>query len=681
MTEPWKQPDQKGALLAAIVLSSLLHLVNISIPTLLLCLGMWGWHTLSLFRPLPQPGPRLLTVAGVFCFFVAASTNEGATVEAFVSLLVLMIALKLFELQRRHDAMMTVIMNYFALVGGMFFSDSLLITLYIVFCLIYNTTALVLVSQPGLDLRRSFHFAGRLTLQALPFMVILFLVFPRFQGGLWGRPKLIQAQSGVSDTLRLGGVASVARNTDVAFRVTFDGPVPPEPRYWRGLVLWHFDGIVWTHGYRRGGGFGPERVLGTALPYRYEVTLEPHQERWLYTLDRPLGLQNLRGIWMASAQVAATWRPVTSRLQYQVASDPAARLNVRQPDLRRARVLGLQVPDSGNPKTRALAEGWQQAGLEPAAIVNAALSFFGRGGFRYTLAPDEALNAGGEENAIDAFLFTVREGFCEHFAASFALLMRTAGVPSRLVVGYLGGEINPYGNYLAVRNSDAHVWCEVLLNNEWQRIDPTAVVAPARLQTGTTSRAAATENLTLDELFSMGNLPAWLKPLGDGWDFLNMRWNQWVMQYSAAEQRQLFASLGLDWGKQASRIGLFIGGIAILGICYFVLLTFVRGGSAQRDAVAASWLKFLGKLESARIPQVRRGLGPMQILAAVRQARPDLAVSAEQVVRTYVRLRYARIPAGQEAVLEQELVQAVRGFATFTPPGKRMQPSRKGGTA
>ena len=165
-------------------------------------------------------------------------------------------------------------------------------------------------------------------------------------------------------------------------------------------------------------------------------------------------------------------------------------------------------------------------------------------------------------------------------------------MPYVLVVGYLGGTVNPYGGYLAVRHADAHIWCEVLLNGEWQRVDPTAVVAPGRLRTGSESRAPAPADLTLSGLFSVGNLPPWLQPLGNGWDYVNMRWNQLVMQYSAASQRQLFAWLGLDWGRQAAHLELLIAGIAVLGISYFLVAVFMRRSPREEaDVVAQAWTR------------------------------------------------------------------------------------------
>lgn len=674
---PWTRPDQRGPLLVAVVLACLLHLVNISVATLLLCLAMWGYHCAGFFRPLPRPGAKLITVAGALFFLVAAGTNEGLTVEAFVALLVLMIALKLFELRHQHDATMTVILNYFVIVSGMFFSDSLLVTGYIAFCLLYNTAVLVHVRQPAMALGRSFRLAGRLILQALPFMLIFFIFFPRFQGGLWGRPALMQERVGISDTIRMGSIASLAENTEVAFRVSFETGMPPAGQlYWRGLILWDFDGQSWTRGGRR--GIVPERtVRSPAPPVGYTITLEAHQQRWLYTLDRPVAMQHLRGSWMNNGGEATTWRPVTSRLQYSGTSDPGARRQQLQQG--RPTQAGLQLPAAGNKRARELVLEWQKGDADPGALVNEALNFFNRGGFRYTLNP--GLPSAGDvrpEDAIDYFLFTSKAGFCEHYATSFAFLMRAANIPTRLVGGYLGGTLNPYGNYLIVRQSDAHVWCEVLLDGDWQRIDPTAAVAPDRLQSNVLNRLGAGEGLTLDTWFNFGRLPAWLQPLGNGWDLLNMRWNQWVMQYSFAEQSRLFSRFGLDLGRGTAMFSLLISGIALIGIVYFFLLVFLRPVVREHDSAALQWQHFLKKLDQAQLGS-SIGQGPVQLLRNIRAQRPDLAGPAAAVAQLYIRLRYSRLREEQRAELQRQLKEAVRRFSVPTAPkrGKRSRRDRR----
>ncbi len=668
----WTKPAQRGPLLLTVVLACLLHLINISIPTLLLCLGMWGYHLGSMFRPLPRPGARLITVAGALFFLVAAATNEGLTVEAFVAILVLMIALKLFELRHQHDATMAVILNYFVIVSGMFFSDSLLVTAYIALCLIYNTAVLVHVRQPGMTVRTSLRCAGSLTLQALPFMLIFFIFFPRFQGGLWGRPPLIQAQNtSLSDTIRPGSIASLAENTEVAFRASFTTSMPPqESLYWRGLIFWDFDGLAWTRGQRQ--AHAPERTLRTSGRVDYSITLEPHQQHWLFTLDRPLQLEKIRGTWLGAEGAATTWRPVTSRLQYSASSDPDARL--QQLPARNASKAGLQLPSAGNPRARQLALSWQETHQDAGAIVDEALAFFRQGGFRYTLRPGTAAAGGAAaEDATDYFLFTSKAGFCEHYATAFAFLMRAAGVPARLVGGYLGGNVNPYGKYLIVRQSEAHVWCEVLLDGEWRRIDPTAVVAPDRLRSSALITLGGDQGFTLENLLTFSNLPAWMQPLTNGWDLLNMRWNQWVMQYSFAEQNQLFAKLGLNFGRSASMLTLLIFSVALIGIVYFFLLVFLKTAPEERDALALEWRRFLGKLDKAGIVHMD-SQGPLQLLTAICAQRPDLANAASAVVELYIRLRYASGSSGKEKGDVRQFREAVRHFSVQKAQTAKKEP-------
>ena len=310
-----------------VILSTLLHLLNISPAAVLLCLVMWAYRLLALVRPLPMPGLPLRTAAGAFFFLVAILTNEGLTVEAFVALLALMISLKLFELDRQRDMVISGILCYFVIVSGMFFSDALLTTLYIALALIFNTAILIHVQQAGMGFARALRLAGRLALQATPFMLILFLLFPRLQGGLWRRPPQIDARTGFSEEIVPGRIASLAQSNDVAFRVTFDGPAPPpELLYWRGIVLWQFDGIGWSRGSHLRSPAPAQPA--TANPVSYTLTLEPHQRHWLLSLDLPLAAPE-RGIWLMDDYALYSQRPVTGRIAYRIRSTPAVRPTAR----------------------------------------------------------------------------------------------------------------------------------------------------------------------------------------------------------------------------------------------------------------------------------------------------------------------------------------------------------------
>lgn len=636
-----------------VILSTLLHLLNISPASVLLCLVMWAYRLLALVRPLPMPGLPLRTAAGAVFFLVAILTNEGLTVEAFVALLALMISLKLFELDRQRDMVISGILCYFVIVSGMFFSDALLTTLYIALALVFNTAVLIHVQQAGMGFARALRLAGRLALQATPFMLILFLLFPRIQGGLWRRPPQIGARTGFSEEIVPGRIASLAQSNDVAFRVTFDGPAPPpELLYWRGIVLWQFDGIGWS----RGGHLRSPAPAqpATANPVSYTLTLEPHQRHWLFSLDLPLAAPE-RGIWLMDDYALYSQRPVTGRIAYRIRSTPAVRPTARDG----MAIQALRLPDAGNSRARELARQWRAEGGSDRAIIDKALDYYRKGGFRYTLTPGVAEAGADDREAIDWFLFTSRAGFCEHYAASFAFLMRAAGIPTRLVGGYLGGRLNPYGDHLVVRQSDAHAWCEVLVEGQWLRIDPTAAVAPMRLRLSLAEVLAADGITSALSLLDINRLPGWMQLMANGWDLVDSRWNAWVMNYSFADQTRLFAKLGINLNLDKGKIQVAAITLVLLAAAYFLLLALLRGSAERPDRIAEAWLAFCRALEQVGIPRPPHQ-GPLDLLDAIKRQRPDLAAQAQPIVELYVALRY-RADAGDRTV--DDLHRLVRGFS------------------
>jgi len=644
-------PDTRPILLS-IVLCTLLHLANISTIAALLCLAMWGYQVLALKRGMPAPGQLVKTVAGLLLFSIAVLTNEGLTVEAFVALLALMISFKIFELRHQRDGMIAVILCYFVIISGMFFSDSLLATLYIAAIVLYNTAVLIHVRYPGIDMGSAVRLAGRLVLLALPITLVLFLVFPRIQGGLWGRPSLLSAESGFTEEIAFGSIADLAVNDDVAFRVFFDGPRPsPENLYWRGIVLSQFDGLTWR---RLAGRGGPARSWTAGSDsVSYTLALEPHNRQWLFALDLPTRIL-LRGTWLTAEHTIASWRPVTSRISYQATSWIGAEPEVGDDGARQA----LQLPESGNSRARQLAEQWRQESQGDAEIVDRALAFFGSGNFRYTLNP--GWTAGGTSattDAIDYFLFTSRAGFCEHFAASLVFLLRAAGLPARLVGGYLGGQVNPYGDYLVVRQADAHAWSEVLLDGSWHRVDPTAVVAPQRLQSRGGDLFAEGEGADTS-LLNFTRLPAWMQPLGDGWDLINSRWNLWVMQYSFASQTRLFSQIGIDLSISRGLVQAALLALVILGTGYFLLIALQRGGAPRLDPVTREWQRFCTAMAKLGVPR-KAHQGPITYLKAIEERRPDLAAPARQIIDRYIALRYTRQADPASLAAFQAAVRAV----------------------
>ena len=469
---------------------------------------------------------------------------------------------------------------------------------------------------------------GSYVVDLLPLMILFFVLFPRIAGPLWGLPSdAFAGMTGLSDTMTPGSISRLVQSDAVAFRAQFAGrPPPPAVRYWRGPVLENFDGRAWTPA-RGGSDPAPESETG-GTPVRYTVTLEPSNKRWIFALEVPDPLAPPTGTRLTPDLQLLAARALEHRARYTLTSFPQHRFGMDAD----ARVLrrALRLPEYGNPETRALARRLRAQSASDADLVNRTLRLFHDEPFVYTLTPPQLGSDG-----IDEFLFTTRRGFCEHYASAFTFLMRAAGIPARVVTGYQGGEFNRVGNYLIVRQSDAHAWSEVWLEGQgWVRVDPTAAVAANRIEQGIASALPAGEPLP----FFVRTDAAWLRQLRLRWDALDNQWNQWVLGYNQERQIGLFASLGfgiVSWRELALGlvvgIGLLLGGIA--------LLTLRNGRRPRGDEVQALYLKFCAKLAKAGIPRLATE-GPLDFAARVRAARPEWATAVDDIVRCYVQLRY-----------------------------------------
>lgn len=655
-------PDrQTKPILGAIVVCTLPHFAYISPWVAAACLLLWGYAAMATVYAWRLPGRPLLRVLAGISFAAAMSTHEGFTIEAFVALLSLMAVLKLLEIRDLRDRMISVILCYFLIAGRIFFGDSMGVTIYMLLSILFTTAVLLQVNQPQAALMPFFRLAGVLLLQALPFMLLFFLLFPRFEGGIWGRTHLNTAQTGFSDRVGFGNIAELAQNTEVAFRVEFEGEIPPQNQlYWRGIVLWDFDGRTWRRGTSR---LSPlSTPAATPRDITYTVTLEPHNQHWLFTLDLAREIL-FRQTYIQIDHTSFRWRPITSRITYQAVSNPDSMFSPGGRSPKRA----LQLPEKGNPRGRALAEAWIKESGSGEVYIEKVLAYFRDQPFYYTLQPP-SLETGSDENAgdaeaslIDRFLFQSRRGFCEHYASSFAFLMRAAGLPARVVAGYQGGERNPYGGYLVVRQSDAHAWCEVWLPEKgWLRVDPTSAVAPERVTSDVTSALPSGETTSILSFLQTGPLGQQLRGVINLWDFWNNRWNRWVMSYSANEQSNFFTLLGLEMksSKELPPILSLVLAAATLAII-LVFTLFFRPREPTRDLTAEAWLDFCRKMERIGLPR-RPEQGPLDYLEHISRHRPDLAESVHKLVSSYVRLRYTDKSRPSEFRSLRTLVNAFR---------------------
>ncbi|MSQ71400.1 MAG: DUF3488 domain-containing protein [Betaproteobacteria bacterium] len=608
------------------------------------------WRAYLAWRDLKLPNRWILFVfaigslAGVYFNFRTIFGRDPG-----VTLLVLLLALKLLELRTMRDVFVVTFLAYFIALTNFFYSQTIPTAVTMLVTLIVITAGLVGFNATSRPLRDNLRTAGLMLAQAGPLMLLLFFLFPRVQGPLWGLPQdAYSGITGLSDSMTPGAISSLSQSDAIAFRVKFDGPPPPPPQlYWRGPVFWQFDGRTWTPGDLRFRG--QFRFETTSKPYDYEVTLEPHNRNWLFALEIAARLPpNSR---VASDYVLLSLPPVRNRIRYEMRSytefrglggDEAA-------DIRPA----LALPRGFNPRAVELGREWRRSiGEDHPAILRRAIEFFRAGQFEYTLSPPLL-----GEHTVDEFLFGTKQGFCEHFASSFVVLMRAAGIPARIVTGYQGGELNPVDQYMVVRQSDAHAWAEIwLADRGWIRVDPTAAAHPIRVEAGLAASMPASASLPLFVRADMD----WLRSMRNNWEALGNRWNQWVLGYNPDRQREVLSRFGMStpsWQNMA--IALFWTVAGTLGLIALWLLRRIRFD----DPVQRVWLAFCARLNRSGCPR-DPAEGPLAFTGRVAQRFPDRAQAVAAIGELYAELRYGPRRGGAAAVKQEiaKLKSLVRQF-------------------
>ncbi|AXS80056.1 DUF3488 and transglutaminase-like domain-containing protein [Dechloromonas sp. HYN0024] len=580
--------------------------------------AVWLW-----WKDVRLPGRWLLAIfVAVGCTGILIEFRTLFGRDAGVAMLVMFMTMKLLEVKSRRDAMVVVILGYFLLLTHYLYSQSIPTGLWLLATMWLITASLVrLHSGPTSQPRDTLRHAGVLCLQAIPFMLVLYLLFPRISGPLWGLPlDAHSGRTGLSDSMSPGSIAELVQSADIAFRVRFDGPLPPKQKlYWRGPVMEQFDGTTWNP--YKGRGRAPQ-LTGLSPPVTYETTLEPHGQRWLLALDAPSSVPG--DILLTGTLTATNREAINERQRFRLSANLDYRFNTSED----ATVLrrNLTLPSGSNPRTRSLASQWQ-AGNSPEAILGKALTLFASE-FTYTLRPP-LLGRDG----VDDFLFQSKRGFCEHYAAAFVVLMRSAGIPARVIGGYQGGEFNPLDGYLVVRQSDAHAWAEVWLDRlGWVRVDPTAAVSPSRIETG------------IADALDLGEpLPAlvqwradWVLTLRYRWEAINNAWNQNILGYDPQRQREFLSRLGMpeaDWRSLATALGI------TCSLLVASLLMWTLYQRPQRDPVVRLWHQALRHLARRQV-DCAPWETPLVVARRVREQCPELAEAFQPVVDAYLVARY-----------------------------------------
>jgi transglutaminase-like putative cysteine protease/Flp pilus assembly protein protease CpaA len=648
---------------AGVILIHSTHLPN-WITLAALVSAIWRVQRYRGVWPTPSRWVKLSLLAMCLAGLFLEYGSHLIGLEPMVALLVSAYALKLLEMEHRRDALLVVFLAFFIAAVQALFDQSIGNAIYILGCILLVIAALVGLHQgddqssqaqatkpralPKLQALRSLKKGLVILLQAIPLMVLLFIIMPRL-GSLWAVPiQSHSAKTGVTDTMRPGDYSRLGRSADLAFRVSFDGQIPRQHQlYWRGLVLSNFDGRQWSRS--KHGAFDPEGLVeGSPLqwfgkptqpwdslikrlgqPTRYSVVMEPSQQPWLYSLPTPVpqntDIALTRDFRLISSEPITTKKQyeVDSWLDYKIETDPLS-------DFRRA--AELYIPKGFNPRTVELAQRWRREISNDKALVRKVLGLYNEK-FVYTLQPPLL-----GKHSVDEFLFDAQRGFCEHFSSSFVFFMRAAGVPARVVAGYQGGERHP-DNYLLVRQYDAHVWAEVWIAGKgWIRVDPTAAVAPERIEANLEEALGDNEGFLADSPLSLIRFRHinWLNNFRLKLDSLNYSWARWVLGYDSIQKELLKNWLGA-YNPMRIALALLIAGGGLLGL--LALWQLRQRFSSKHDELDRVFLHLCQTLEKAGIPR-ETGEGPRAYAQRVAEQRPELARQVKAINSVYEHMRY-----------------------------------------
>ena len=632
-------------LLAALLLLILPHVVRLPVWVTVLLLGCMGWRLLIYAGRLGFPGKwlKIAIVVVALPLTVMQYGAQGVGLDTAVCLLILGVVFKLLEMRDRRDILIVIALCYVLAMLGFIYTQTILATLHAIVCFILITATMLSLYRDNArnTFRDNGRLAVRLVLQSIPLTIALFVLVPRVSP-LWSMPLPVSSSTnmGVSDEMTPGDITNLGRSSQLAFRVSFTGEAPAhEDLYWRGLVLDFFDGRTW----RRAGSTlqtyqmitrFPTDFRGVPMgePVSYDVILEPTQQSWVYALQ--LAEVSARDMVQDRNYSLITEQPINQRYRYQVSSYLQHQTDLQLAGTQRAR--SLQIPEGDlNPRTAALAAELRAAAATDMDYAVAVLRHFREQPYYYTLTPPALGDA-----SIDEFMFTTREGFCGHYAGSFVYMMREAGIPARVVVGYQGGEYNPFEDYTLVYQYNAHAWAEVWIEGEgWVRFDPTAAVAPERITMGVESFFQDQPGFMEDAGFSMMRFrdTQWLNTLRLRLEGLDYAWNRWVVSYDENMQMELLG----DWFGDNARQGLLIAlGSTIALFFVFAGWFLLRHGKGTRhDPATRVYLSLLNELARSGVPR-RRGEGPVDYCGRVASERPDLAADLREVTDLYVRLAY-----------------------------------------
>lgn len=573
------------------------------------------------------------------------------------ALLVTMLVLKLGETSRLRDGRALIGFALFATFAAFLQDQGPLTLLLAVPAVAMMLVASARMTEDAAGRVRPHRWRGRVAetaialALALPLALAGFWLFPRLDNPLWGVPENAIARTGISGEMSPGDWIDLLADDSVAFRARFFGDTPPRRElYWRGPVLWDFDGRTWS----RPGWVATLPTPDLAPPdarYRYELTMEPSERRFMFALDLPTSAPG--GGRLDGDLTPMAVRPLNRLMRYELEAAAPTRFEaVLTPRVRQA---ATRLPDGFNPRVRAEVARWRAEGLDEPALVQRSLDWFNRD-FSYTLAAPPL-----GRHSVDEFMFDTRAGFCEHFSSAFVFMMREAGIPARVVTGYVGGYLNPMGEHWRIQQSDAHAWAEVWLPGRgWLRVDPTAAVDPSRVFERYGSGAG-----DFGGFAGFGGRDGPLRALQDLADYVRRGWNDAVLGFNADSQMLMLRRLGVDEPREWQVGALFVlgGGSALLLTLWLLL----RERERDADRLLAAYRRFTRRLERAGVQRAPHE-PPLAFAERAAACLPGSAEAIHSLSRRFSDARYARAP---DPASRDELARALLAFRPVRHRGAR----------
>lgn len=629
-------------LLVSIGLITLPHINHISIPLFVFFNTLLIWRFIGIWKInyLPNnPVIFLLTVAALILLYTQHQGFLGR--DAGTSLFVTALGLKLLEIKKERDIYLINYLAFIVATSQFLYQQSILMAGYILFVCCVLLATLVSINSQKPETLPALKKAAIIIFQALPLAIVIFVLFPRVEAPRWMVfDQQHAAKSSLTDNLEPGSISSLGLSDELVFRVKFTGEIPPpNQRYWRGPVFSNTDGKSWTETRNLFFKKYLDKTSYTGTPYEYTLMMEPQNKHWVFALDMPSSYPRplLRN---ALYQLINKDKP-DERAEYKITSYPQYNTGYITKTERKD---NLQLPYEPSEKIIQLVN--QLRGFDQSAefFIQSLLSHFKNEAFHYTLTPPLM-----DKKPIETFLFETRYGFCSHYATAFVYLMRVAGIPARVVGGYQGGELNKTGNFLEIRQANAHAWAEVWLKGKgWTRFDPTAAIAPERIEQDVNIDLQIATGLVNFTVINANTSKAisWMKSARQLWGSIDYSWQRWVINYTSENQSKFLSSFGINDIKNMIYWLLAI----VTFITLFLAWAILKIKPSKIDRELKLYRIFCKELARAGFNK-RTGETEQNFSIRIKKQRPDLADKIEKITAIFIRLRYEKDLVGDNFIL------------------------------